>query len=50
LCEELNDEVCKDLVSAVEGNSAVVKQLREAVTNAYSAYINSLKGFGSDVE
>jgi len=29
LCEELNDEVCMDFVSAVKGNSAVVKQLRE---------------------
>jgi hypothetical protein len=28
-CEELNDEVCTVLVSAVEGNSAVVKQLKD---------------------
>ena len=46
-CEELNDEVCIDLVSAVEGNSAVVKELREAVIDAFN---DSLKGFGSDVE
>jgi len=47
LCEELNDEVCIDLVLAVKGNSVAVKQLREAVINAFN---NLLKGFGSDVE
>jgi tetratricopeptide (TPR) repeat protein len=47
LCEEFNDEVCKVLVLAVKGDSAVVKQMREAITNAFN---NSLKGFGSDVE
>jgi hypothetical protein len=47
LCEEFNDEVCIDLVSAVNGNSAVVKRLREAVINAFN---NSLKGFGSNVK
>jgi hypothetical protein len=47
LCEEFNDEVCKVLVLAVKGDSAVVKQIREATTNAFN---NSLKGFGSDVE
>jgi uncharacterized lipoprotein YehR (DUF1307 family) len=45
LCEEFNDEVCKVLVLAVNGDSAVVKQLREAVINAFN---NSLKGFGFD--
>jgi hypothetical protein len=34
LCEELNNEFCTDLVSAVEGNSAVVEQLREWVIDA----------------
>jgi hypothetical protein len=47
LCEEFNDEVCIDVVLAVKGNSAAVKQLKEGVINAFS---NSLKGFGSDVE
>ncbi|WP_009990750.1 hypothetical protein, partial [Saccharolobus solfataricus] len=47
LCEEFNDEVCIDFVLAVKGNSAVVKQLREGVINAFN---NSLKGFGFDVE
>jgi KaiC/GvpD/RAD55 family RecA-like ATPase len=47
LCEELNDEVCTVLVSAVKGNSVAVKQLREGVINDFN---NSLKGFGSDVE
>jgi hypothetical protein len=32
---------------AVKGNSVAVKQLREAVINAFN---NSLKGFGFDVE
>jgi len=36
LREELNDEFCTDLVSAVEGNSAVVKRLREAVIDAFN--------------
>jgi len=45
LCEEFNDEVCKVLVLAVNGDSATVKQLREAVIDAFS---NSLKGFGFD--
>jgi len=35
-CEELNDEVRIDLVSAVKGNSAVVKRLREAVIDAFN--------------
>jgi hypothetical protein len=47
LCEEVDDKVCIDLVLAVKGDSAVVKQLIEAVINAFN---NSLKGFGSDVE
>jgi hypothetical protein len=47
LCEELNDEVCTDLVLVAKGNSAVVKQLIEAVIDAFN---NSPKGFGSDVE
>jgi tetratricopeptide (TPR) repeat protein len=47
LCEEFNDEVCKVLVLAVKGNSAVVKQLKEWVIDAFN---NSLKGFGFDVE
>ncbi|MCG2907426.1 MAG: hypothetical protein L7H12_00585, partial [Sulfolobales archaeon] len=47
LCEEFNDKVCIDFVLAVKGNSAVVKQLIEAVINAFN---NSLKGFGFDVE
>jgi hypothetical protein len=34
LCEEINDEFCIDLVSAVEGNSSVVKRLREKVIDA----------------
>jgi len=46
-CEEFNNEVCKVLVSAVKGNSAVVKQIREAVINAFN---NSLKGFSSDLK
>jgi hypothetical protein len=46
LCEEFNDEFCVDLVLAVKGNSVVVEGLREGT----NAYINSLKGFGSDVE
>jgi len=45
LCEEFNDEVCKVLVLAVNGYSAVVKQLREEIINAFN---NSLKGFGFD--
>jgi hypothetical protein len=49
-CEELNDEVCIYLVSAVKGNSAVVKRLREGVIDAFNAFNDSLKGFGSDVE
>jgi len=36
LREELNDEVCMDFVSAVKGNSAVVKRLREAIINAFN--------------
>ena len=48
LCEELNEEVCKVLVSAVKGDSVAVKQFREAVINAFNAFNNSLKGFGSD--
>jgi len=36
LREELNDEVCMDFVSAVEGNSAVVERLREAIINAFN--------------
>jgi hypothetical protein len=47
LCEELNDEVCIDLILAVEGNRVVVKQLREGVINAFN---DSLKGLGFDVE
>jgi hypothetical protein len=47
LCEEFNDIVCIDFVLAVKGNSVAVKQLREAVINAFN---NSLKGFGFDVE
>jgi len=47
LCEEFNNKVCIDLVLAVKGNSDVVKQLREAVINAFN---NSLKRFGFDVE
>jgi hypothetical protein len=47
LCEEFNDEVCIYLVLAVKGNSVAVKQLREWVIDAF---INSLKGFSSDVE
>jgi hypothetical protein len=47
LCEEFNDEVCIYVVLAVKGNSAVVKQLREGVINAFN---NSLKGFGFDNE
>jgi hypothetical protein len=35
-CEEFNDEVCTDLVSAVEGNSAVVERLREKVIDAFN--------------
>jgi hypothetical protein len=50
LCEESNDEVCIDLILAVEGNSVVVEQLREEVINAFNAFNNSLKGFGFDVE
>jgi tetratricopeptide (TPR) repeat protein len=46
-CEELNDEDCIDFVSAVKGNSAAVKQLRERVINAFN---NSLKGLSFDVE
>jgi hypothetical protein len=40
LCEEFNEEVCTYLVSAVEGNSAVVERLREKVIDAFN---NSLK-------
>jgi hypothetical protein len=47
LCEEFNDVVCIDLVLAVKGNSVAVKQLREAVINAFN---NSLKRFGFDVD
>jgi len=36
LREEINDEVRTDLVSAVKGNSAVVKQIREAVIDAFN--------------
>jgi hypothetical protein len=36
LCEEINDEFCTDLVSAVEGKSAVVKRLREAIIDAFN--------------
>jgi len=36
LREELNDEFCTDLVLAVKGDSAVVKQLREAIINAFN--------------
>jgi len=50
LCEEFNDVVCIDGVLAVKGNSVAVKQLREAVINAFNAFNNSLKGLGSDVE
>jgi len=50
LCEEFNDIFCMDLVFAVKGNSVVVKQLREAVINAFNVFNNSLKGFGFDVE
>ena len=50
LCEEFNDEVCIDFVLAVKGNSAVVKQSREEVIDAFNAFNNSLKGFGFDVE
>jgi len=46
LCEEFDDIVCTDLVLAVEGDSVVVKQLREAVINDFN---NSLEGFDSDV-
>jgi hypothetical protein len=47
LCEDFNDEVCNVVALAVKGNSVVVKQIREAVINAFN---NSLKRFGSDVE
>jgi hypothetical protein len=50
LCEELNDEVCIDLILAVEGNRVVVEQLREEVINTFNAFDNSLKGLGFDVE
>jgi hypothetical protein len=50
LCVEFNDVDCIDFVSAVKGNSAAVKELREWVINAFNAFNNSLKGFGSDVE
>jgi hypothetical protein len=35
-CEEINDEVCIYLVSAVKGNSAVVKRLKGWVINAFN--------------
>jgi hypothetical protein len=51
LCEEFGDVVCinfvLNLVLAVKGNSAAIKELREVVINDFN---NSLKGFGSDVE
>jgi len=47
LCEEFNNEFCIYYVLAVEGSSAVVKQLREGVINAFN---DSLKGFGFDNE
>ncbi|MFP3239927.1 MAG: hypothetical protein RXQ94_02215 [Caldivirga sp.] len=34
-CEELNNEDCIDFVSAVKGNSAAVKQLRERLIDAF---------------
>ena len=40
LCVESNDVVCIDLVLAVSGNSAVAKQLKEWVIDAFN---NSLK-------
>jgi len=35
-CEEYNDEVCTDLVSAAKGKSAVVERLREKVIDAFN--------------
>jgi tetratricopeptide (TPR) repeat protein len=50
LCQEFNDVDCIDFVLAVKGNSVAVRQLREAVINAFNASNNSPKRFGFDVD